>query len=122
MVEATTCEPDTVQWENFGNASLCMQIMRFLQGFGCILIALFVWTLCFYVPYAWSLYSFNYANGAQPGPIYNITFTMIVVGGNACMYEVCARVSDYVGFKFQDSRETCYMILYTVACTFRRAT
>jgi len=43
---------------------------------------------------------------------------MIVVAGNAIMYEVCARVSDFVGFKFRDSRETCYMVLYTVACTF----
>lgn len=117
-VEATICEPDTVQWENFGDASLCAQIMRFLQGFVCILIAFVLWTVVFYVPYAWSLFSFNYANGAQPGPIYSITFTMIVVAGNAIMYEVCARVSDFVGFKFRDSRETCYMILYTVACTF----
>jgi len=117
-VEETTCEPDTVQWENFGNASLCAQIGRFLQGFFWILVAFMVWTLVFYVPYAWSLYSFNYANGAQPGAIYSITFTMIVVAGNAIMYEVCARVSDFVGFKFRDSRETCYMILYTVACTF----
>jgi len=43
---------------------------------------------------------------------------MVVVAGNAIMYEVCARVSDFVGYKFRDSRETTYMILYTIACTF----
>merc|ERR1719195_2385240 len=34
------------------------------------------------------------------------------------MYEVCARVSDAVQYRFKDSRETTYMLLYTVACSF----
>jgi len=41
---------------------------------------------------------------------------MVVVVGNQIMYEVCARVSDYVGFRFSDTRAVCYMILFTVAC------
>jgi len=76
------------------------------------------WTVVFYLPYAWSIFSFNYANGAQPPFIYSLVFTMVVVIGNAIMYEVCARVSDFVGFRFRDNREACYMILYTIACMF----
>jgi hypothetical protein len=34
------------------------------------------------------------------------------------MYEICGRVSDMVGFHYRDNREACYMILYTIACTF----
>jgi len=117
-LEAAFCEPDTVYWQNFGDTSLLMQMFRLMIGFGWILLALLVWTVVFYIPYAWSVYSFNYANGQQPGPAYSITFTMVVVIGNAIMYEVCARVSDFVGYKFRDSRETTYMILYTIACTF----
>jgi len=45
-------------------------------------------------------------------------FSMIVVVGNAIMYEVCGRISDWVGFRFRDEREACYMILYTIACMF----
>jgi len=41
-----------------------------------------------------------------------------VVVGNAIMYEACARVSDFVQFRFRDARETLYLMLYTVACTF----
>jgi len=117
-LEKAHCEPDTVYFQNFGHTSLFMQLYRLMIGFGWILLALLVWTMVFYVPYAWSVYSFNYANGQQPGPAYSITFTMVVVIGNAIMYEVCARVSDFVGYKFRDSRETTYMILYTIACTF----
>lgn len=117
-LEAISCEPDTVQWVNFGHTSLWLQVLRIFQGFGFILLALLLWTVVFYVPYAWSLFSFNYANGQQPGPIYSIAFTMVVVIGNAIMYEVCARVADFVQFHFRDSREATYMILYTVACTF----
>ena len=42
-----------------------------------------------------------------------MSFSMVVVAGNQIMYEVCARISDAVGFRFQDHREACYMILYT---------
>jgi hypothetical protein len=49
---------------------------------------------------------------------YSLAFTMVVVIGNATMYEVCSRVADSVRFKFKDPRETLYIILYTVACTF----
>jgi len=62
--------------------------------------------------------SFNYDNGAQPPFIFAMTFTMVVVMGNAIMYEICARVSDFVGFKYRDDRESCYIILYTIACMF----
>ena len=32
------------------------------------------------------------------------------------MYETCARVSDFVGFKYRDDRESCYLILYVIVC------
>ena len=62
--------------------------------------------------------SFNYDNGAQPPFIYAMVFTVVVVGVNGIMYEICARVSDFVGFKYRDDRESCYIILYTIACMF----
>mmetsp|Transcript_6233 Transcript_6233/g.16672 ORF Transcript_6233/g.16672 Transcript_6233/m.16672 type:complete len:944 (-) Transcript_6233:116-2947(-) len=117
-LESLSCEPDTVMWQNFGHAGTMKQILRLCAGFGFILLALLFWTLVFYAPYAWSIFSFNYENGAQPGAIYGIVFSMVVVIGNAIMYEVCARVADGVRFLFKDARETCYMILYTIACSF----
>ena len=46
---------------------------------------------------------------------------MVVVLGNAIMYEVCGRVSDYIGFKTRDHRAACYLILYVVTCCFNVA-
>jgi len=117
-MEYKECEPETVYWINFGHSTFASRMTRLVHGFGAIFLALLFWTVVFYAPYAWSVMSFNYDNGAEPPFIFAMTFTMVVVLGNAIMYEVCARVSDYVGFKFKGDRESCYMILYTVACMF----
>jgi len=114
-------EPDTVQWWNFGHSTFWEKFHRLCIGFGCIFLGLVTWTILFYAPYAWSIMHFNYDNGQQPGIIYSIAFSMVVVIGNNIMYEVCARVSDFVGFRFKDDKEACYMILYTIACTFNIA-
>jgi len=116
QLETLLSEPDTVQWASFGNASAAEQLSRLFIGFGAIFAALCFWTIVFYAPYAWAVMTFNYANGQQPGVIYGISFSMVVVVGNQIMYEVCARVSDYVGFRFSDTKAVCYMILFTVAC------
>jgi len=113
-----TCEPDTVQWINFGHSTNVQRIMRLIMGFGYMGLGLLFWSVVFYAPYAWAVMSFNYDNGAEPPFIFAMAFTMVVVGGNAIMYEICARVADFVGFKYRDDRESCYLILYVVACMF----
>jgi len=110
-------EPDTIKWQNFGHTG-AEQMANLFKGFGAIFLALCTWTIVFYLPYAYSIVGFNYDNGQQPGPIYAISFTMVVVAGNAIMYEVCAEVADGVGLRYQDNREALYMVLYTVACMF----
>jgi len=117
-LEIVDQEPGTVQWKNFDNATTMQTAVRIGKGFGCILLGLLFWTLVFYTPYAWSIVSFNYRNGQEPGPVYGLAFSMVVVMGNAIMYQICAKVADAAGFRFKDDAETCYMILYTIACTF----
>jgi len=124
MVKLTvpTCEPATVQWQNFGpSGSKLNQSRRMIQGWGCIFLALLFWTTVFYLPYAWSIFQFNYDNGQEPGFAYSMTFTLVVAVGNAIMYEVCNRVAEHVGFKFKDEKEGSYLIFYTIACTFNIA-
>jgi hypothetical protein len=114
-------EPDTVNWQNFDRSTTGTKVLRLTAGFGCILLACAFWAIVFYAPYAWYVMNFNYENGRQPGFAVGMSFSMIVVVGNAIMYEVCARISDAVGFRFRDDREACYMILYTIACMFNVA-
>lgn len=118
-VEELECEPKTVNWENFGDSSFAAMAKRFLYGFTVYyLVALAIWFFVFYVPYAASLYYFNYDNGAQLPGYYAIIFTMVVVGGNATMYVVCDICCDVIGFKYKDTKQTVYMLMYLFACTF----
>jgi hypothetical protein len=111
------CEPLTVNWANFRDPSIKGMVMRFFKGFfGVYLPALAIWFFLFYVPYAWSLYNFNYDNGATLPSYYGLVFTMIVVGGNATMYFVCDMVGDIIGFRYKDSKQVAYMIMYLAAC------
>jgi hypothetical protein len=111
-------EPQTVQWEHFheGNTTT-RKIMKTFQGALMILGGLAIWTLVFYAPYAWSVYNFNYDNGQEPPFVYGFAFSMVVVIGNAIMYAICDVASSNIGFLFQDQKEACYMVSYTVACS-----
>jgi len=121
ILETFEAEPDTVQWQNFGHSTATEKALKLAAGFGFIGLACLFWAIVFYAPYAYYVMTFNYENGRTPGPGLSISFSMIVVVGNAIMYEVCAQISDWVGFRFKDNREACYMILYTVACMFNVA-
>jgi len=79
--------------------------------------ALCVWFFVFYVPYAVSCYNFNYDNGAELPGYYGLVFTMIVVGGNATMYVVCDIVSERIGFRYKDTKQCMYMLMYLFACS-----
>jgi len=109
-------EPGTINWRNCANSIMNQQVPRILGGIGVILLALALWTGCFYLPYAYFAMSFNYSYGQEPGAVSSVTFSMIVVLGNAVMYLVCSEVADRVGFRTVDARETCYMLLYSFAC------
>merc|ERR1719198_224726 len=119
-IASITVEPDTVYWGNLG-ADRRMRIVRGLVGVGKILLALLFWTVCFYCPYAWSVFTWNYENGNEPPAVYGLVFTMVVVVGNAIMYQVCSDISDGIRFFYRDDRECFYMISYLIACMFNTA-
>lgn len=114
------CEPDTVYWGNLG-ADKKHRILRGLLGLGKFVLALIFWTLCFYCPYAWSVFTWNYDNGIEPPAIYGFAFSMVVVAGNAIMYQVCSDIADGIRFFYRDDRECFYMISYLIACSFNIA-
>jgi len=63
-----------------------------------------------------SLYNFNYDNGAELPGYYSIIFTVVVVGGNATMYVVCDVCCDIIGFRYKDSKQCVYTLMYLFAC------
>merc|ERR1719327_1678758 len=109
-----TNEPANLNWHNFGNPA---PVKGFFKGFFKVYVpALLIWFFCFYVPYAWSLYNFNYDNGAELPGYYSIIFTIVVCGGNATMYVVCDLCCDIIGFRYKDTKQVTYMLMYLVAC------
>jgi len=116
-VTAVCNEPANLNWHNFGDPSPNAMMMRFWYGFFTVYVpALLIWFFCFYVPYAWSLYNFNYDNGAELPGYYSIIFTIVVCGGNATMYVVCDLCCDIIGFRYKDTKQVTYMLMYLVAC------
>jgi hypothetical protein len=110
-------EPSNVNWHNFGESSPTAMVRRFLYGVFTVYIpALLVWFFGFYVPYACALYYFNYDNGAELPGYYSIIFTIVVCGGNATMYVVCDICCDICGFRYKDTKQKVYMLMYLVAC------
>jgi hypothetical protein len=110
-------EPNTVFWENFYDTSSRRMMISGLRGFFKYYVpALSIWFFVFYLPYAASLYYFNYDNGAELPGVYGLVFTMVVVAGNAVMYQVCQMCADEIGFKYSDSNACAYMLMYLAAC------
>jgi len=110
-------EPGTVNWQNFGDDAPGAMTWRAAKGFcGVYVPALAIWFFCFYVPYAISLYNFNYDNGAELPGYYSLIFTIVVVGGNATMYVVCDICCDIIGFRYKDTKQCVYTLMYLFAC------
>jgi hypothetical protein len=117
-VDKVYCEPAAINWNYFGDDSPRAMFNRFVWAV-CTwyLGALSVWFFVFYVPYAISLYNFNYDNGATLPSYYGIIFTMVVVGGNATMYIICDLVAESVQFRYKDTKQVVYVLMYLFACT-----
>jgi len=113
-MEAVENEPANLNWHNFCDNN---PILGFLKGFFKVYLpALLIWFFAFYVPYAYSLYYFNYDNGAELPGYYSAIFTIIVCGGNATMYVVCDVCCDMIGFRYKDTKQVTYMLMYLCAC------
>ncbi|CAE7633844.1 DIMT1, partial [Symbiodinium pilosum] len=120
-LNASRVEPQTVQWKNCANTDLVVKAKRIAMGMCIMFAGLALWVVAFYLPYAWFTLTFNYSYGQEPGFVAGMTFSMVVVAGNALMYLVCSEVADRTRFIYIDDREVCYMLLYCFACVFNVA-
>ena len=118
---ALRVEPQTVQWKNCASTDLVVKAKRIAMGMCIMFAGLALWVVAFYLPYAWFTLTFNYSYGQEPGLVAGMTFSMVVVAGNALMYLVCSEVADRTRFISIDDREVCYMLLYCFACVFNVA-
>jgi len=110
-------EPDTVRWRDF-NKVKDQIFKRTIVGSLIVCSALAMWTVLVFVPNA--MYQLSYSSNAkdedsQPSGSSSYLMMVVVIAGNQLMYLLCASVTEWVGFHFEDDREAAYMVMYTFA-------
>jgi hypothetical protein len=116
-LETKSIEPATVLWHGLSLGSRTGQRARkMVMGCFFVLLCLALWSALFYLPYAYYVTAFTYANGNEPSAAANIVFTLLVVGGNQAMYFVADAIATWCDFGFEDHRQLCYNTYYLVAC------
>lgn len=119
QLEVCTSEPDGIRWENFNDEGIKFDLAKKVAwGCGCVALALCVWVGVFYLPFVWVSSSASYTYGSSPSDLSTFVFGMVVVVGNAMMYTTCSMVTDAMRFPDRSDHEVCYMMFYTLACTF----
>ena len=77
---------------------------------------LLIWFFGFYVPYAISVYYFNYDNGAELPGLYSLIFIVEICGGKATMHVVCDICCVMTRFRYKDPKQVTHMLMVLAAC------
>jgi hypothetical protein len=116
-LETKACEPGAVRWHGLSLGTRTRKRhSKMLAGAALMVLLLALWSIFFYLPYAYYVSSFTYANGDAPSMMANVVFTLLVVAGNQAMYFGADWVSVWCDFGFEDDREYWYNVYYLVAC------
>ena len=85
-----------------------------------ISVSQFSFRVAFYLPYAWFTLTFNYSYGQEPGFVAGMTFSMVVVAGNALMYLVCSEAMAIHRWGLLGCRVMVYGDVWVVSFLFSR--
>jgi len=111
----TRCyEPETVVWKYFG-ISDATRSWRLFAGMVTMVMAIVLWGVLFYGPYAYYEESTFAILGQAPSFANEMTFTLLVVIGNQMVYFWCQFVTDRVGFRFVENQHAAYIVCYVIA-------
>mmetsp|Transcript_89284 Transcript_89284/g.277649 ORF Transcript_89284/g.277649 Transcript_89284/m.277649 type:complete len:988 (-) Transcript_89284:114-3077(-) len=107
-------EPQAICWTNFV-VTPAQVAKRMTLGVLGTLIAIVIWGMLFYAPYAYFEAETFITTGEAPGFVSELVFSMLVVIGNQIMYFLCSAIAERVGFKSKDHAQEAYVLLYTGA-------
>eukprot|EP00929_Paragymnodinium_shiwhaense_P097650 TRINITY_DN59284_c0_g2_i1.p1 TRINITY_DN59284_c0_g2~~TRINITY_DN59284_c0_g2_i1.p1 ORF type:complete len:1020 (-),score=198.58 TRINITY_DN59284_c0_g2_i1:2-3061(-) len=110
-------EPHGVIWESFGSHSPLF--FRGVAAAAFVALAIVLWALVVYGPYAYYQYV-NFASaGREPdSAVATSFFTLLVVAGNLMVYTLCDYVSHRMSLQTVDKRQAVYIVTYTIATFF----
>jgi len=115
--EVKYVEPMTARWSGLCYGSNNMhRAKRIFRATWITLLFLFIWCAGFYLPYAYYVSSFSYADGEQPSFVDGQMFSLMVVLGNQIVYFQAEVLSAGADFAFEDEKEVAYNYIYVAAC------
>jgi len=107
-------EPREVNWENFA-VTKSERFNYSMKGILAVLGGCFAWTVLLYLPYAYYVASFSYANGDEPGILSSSIFCALVVGSQIGLFCVSKFAAECSCFLYQDQMHWWYTLLYNTA-------
>lgn len=120
-LEVTESEPSSVVWNQFRENGQSHGRITSHLAMGSIFILAFIclWTLVFYLPYAYYTHAEIVASGGNTeatGPrVSYYFFTVLVSVGQAILFTLCSEIAADAGFTNQDGIMTAYVVMYAVA-------
>jgi len=113
----TDSEPETIRWDGF-SFNIVQVFIRTFIGIVLTVVTLCIWAFLFYRPYAEYVASEAFADGLESNDNATKLLTYVVVGGNLAVYFICAAISEWIGYRFEESREAYYLVTYSIAIFF----
>ncbi|CEM38415.1 unnamed protein product [Vitrella brassicaformis CCMP3155] len=107
-------EPQDVLWDGFSKTPIS-KIIKLINGVWMILVAISMWTLFIYLPYAAYVISLYQTPGKNPNIIEDSTMGLIIAGGNAVMGEVVLAIARWAGFRRKDTFDIYCFVLNFLA-------
>ncbi|CAJ1329462.1 unnamed protein product [Effrenium voratum] len=80
-----------------------------------LVVSCAIWTFILYIPYAFYMASFSYANGDEPGEFSEGIFICLVVGSQIGLFVVSSMGAKYAAFHSEDETQKAYTVYYNAA-------
>eukprot|EP00929_Paragymnodinium_shiwhaense_P055461 TRINITY_DN27786_c0_g1_i1.p1 TRINITY_DN27786_c0_g1~~TRINITY_DN27786_c0_g1_i1.p1 ORF type:complete len:1040 (+),score=133.98 TRINITY_DN27786_c0_g1_i1:77-3196(+) len=109
-------EPESILFENFQVQPSSSPACRIALGSFAIFGALMCWCVFFFLPTALYISAYTEVRGEDPGLLFSILLTVLVILGNQIIYFLCDYVGTKIGFRSLDDHQVFYVVSYTLAC------
>lgn len=107
-------EPTEILWENMAIGK-GQRAANLFQGTLLVSGACLLWTLLLYLPYAFYMASFTYANGDEPGEFSEGIFVTLVVLSQIGLFVCSSIAAKKAGFWYEDQVHRSYTVFYNAA-------
>jgi len=106
--------PEGIMWANF-HITEAQRGGRLFTASVNLLLACTAWTVLLYIPYAYYMASFSYANGDEPGEFSEGIFVCLVVASQIGLFVVSSLGAKHAAYQNEDQIQKAYTVMYNAA-------